>query len=56
MTPDQGGRKNAMKGNKDKDIYLQAIAVIDPAAAWIEVYSLPEVRSDLVANQVELAW
>ena len=45
-----------MKGKKDKDVYLQAITMIDPATGWIEICSVPEVRADLVANQVELAW
>ena len=55
MTPNKGGRKYAMKGKKDKDIYLQAITIIDPAMGWIEIHSVPEARADLVANQVELA-
>ena len=29
MTPNKGGRKYAMKGKKDKDVYLQAITTID---------------------------
>ena len=29
-TPNKGGRKYAMKRKKDKDIYLQAITMIDP--------------------------
>ena len=45
-----------MKGKKDKDDYLQAIIMIDPATSWIEIRSVPEARVDLVANQVELAW
>ena len=45
-----------MKGKKDKDVYLQAITMIDPATVWIEIRSLPEARADLVANQVELTW
>ena len=45
-----------MKGKKDKDVYLQAITMIDPATGWIEIHSVPEARADLVANQVELAW
>ena len=56
MTPNKGGKKYAMKGKKDKDIYLQAITMIDPATGWIEIRSVPEARADLVANQVELAW
>ena len=30
MTPIKGGRKYAMKGKKDKDVYLQTITMIDP--------------------------
>ena len=52
MTPDKGGRKYTMKGKKDKDIYSQAITMIDPATRWIEIYSVPEARADPVANQV----
>ena len=55
MTPNKGGRKYAMKGKKDKDVYLQAIIMIDPAPSWIEKRSVPEARADLVTNQVELA-
>ena len=56
MTPINGGRKYPMKGMKDKDDYLQAITTIDSATGWIEIRSVPEVRADLVDNQVELAW
>ena len=56
MTPNKGGKKYAMKGKKDKDIYLQAITMIDPATGWIDIRSMPEARADLVDNQVELAW
>ena len=56
MTPNKGGRKYAMKGQKDKDIYLQPITMIDSATVWIEIRSVPEARADLVVNQVELAW
>ena len=46
-----------MKNKKDKNIYLQAISMIDPATGWIEIYFVPEGRADLVACQVELvAW
>ena len=31
MTHNEGGKKYAMKGKKDKDVYLQAIIMIDPA-------------------------
>ena len=55
MTPKKGGRKYAMKGKKDKDVYLQAITMTDPATGWIEIRSLPEARADLVANKIELA-
>ena len=30
--------------------------MIDSAIGWIEIFSLPELRVDLVANQVEEAW
>ena len=56
MTSNKGGRKYTMKGKKDKDVYLQAITMIDPATGWIEICSVPEARADIVANQVELAW
>ena len=55
MAFNKGGRKYSTKGNKDKDVYLQAITMIDPATGCIEIRSMPEVRADLVANQVELA-
>ena len=45
-----------MKDKKDKDVYLQAITMIDPGTSWIEICSVPEARADQVANQVELAW
>ena len=45
-----------MKGKKDKDVYLQAINMIDQTIGQIEICSVPEARADLVANQVELAW
>ena len=56
MTPNKGGKKYAMKGKKDKNVYSQAITMIDTATSWIEICSVPEARSDLVANRVELAW
>ena len=37
-------------------IYLQAVATIDPATGWRDIRPVPSVRTDLVANQVELAW
>ena len=55
MTPNKRGRKYAMKGKKHKDDYLQSVTMIDPAMGWIEIYSMPEARADLVDNQVELA-
>ena len=45
MTPNKGGRKYVMKGKKDKDVYLQAITMINPTAGWIEIRSVPEARS-----------
>ena len=50
MTPNKGGRKNAIKGKKDKHVNLQAITMIDPVRGWIEIRSVPEARADLVAN------
>ena len=55
MTPNKGGRKYTMKGDKDKDVYLQAITMIDSVTVWTEIHSVPEARADLVFNQVELA-
>ena len=45
-----------MKVKKNKDIYLQATTVIDLATGWIEIYSVPEDRVDLINHQVELLW
>ena len=53
MTPYKGGREYDMKR---KDIYLQAITMIDPATGRIDIHSVPEARVDLVTYQVELAW
>ena len=36
MTPNKRDRKYAMKGEKDKDVCLHAIAMIDPAAYWLD--------------------
>ena len=30
--------------------------MVDPATGWVEIYSVPEARADLVANQVEIDW
>ena len=30
--------------------------MIDPATGWIEIRSVPEVRAELITNQVSLAW
>ena len=56
MTPNKGGRKYNIEGKKDKDVYLRAITMIDPATGWIDIFSVSEARVDLVVNQVELAW
>ena len=45
MTPNKGGRKYAMKGKKEKDIYLQAITMIDSGTGWIQIRSVPEARA-----------
>ena len=54
MTPNKGGRKYTKKGKKDKDVYLQAITIIDLATSWIELRFVLEARPDLVTNPVEL--
>ena len=46
MTPNKGGRKYAMNDKKDKDVYLQAITMMDPTTGWIEIRSMPEARAD----------
>ena len=56
MAPINGGRKFSMNDKKDKDVFLQAINMIDSATGWIEKFSVPEARAGLVANQVEQAW
>ena len=48
--------KVSKKDKKDKDVYLQAINIIDPYTCWIETHSVQEATVDLVANQLELAW
>ena len=44
-----------MKGEKEKDVNLPAITMIDSSTGWIELCSVPVARADLVANQVEWA-
>ena len=56
IAANKGGRKYAMKGTKEQDVYLQAITVIDSAIGQIKIRYVPEARAYLVANQVELAW
>ena len=56
MTPYEGGRKYTMKGQKDLYVYSYVITMIDTATGWIEICSVPEAGTDLVANQVELSW
>ena len=56
MTPNKAGRKYAMKDKKENDVYLQEITMTDPAFGWIEICSVAEARSDLLAHQVELSW
>ena len=41
-----------MNGEKKINVYLQAIAMIDPVTDRIEILFVPEVRADLFANQV----
>ena len=44
-----------MKGKKDKDVFVQVITMIDLAIGWIEISCMPEARTNLVSNQIELA-
>ena len=39
-----------------KSVYLQAVAIIDPATGWIEIGVVPSLHAKVVAYQVELAW
>ena len=55
MTPNKGGRKYVMKGNKGKYVYLQVITMINPPTFCIEMRSVPEARADLAANLIELS-
>ena len=45
-----------MTTKSEKSVYLQAVTMIDSATGWIEIRTLPSVRADLVAYQVELNW
>ena len=49
-------RKYAIKGKKNKDVYLHAITMIHPTTDWIEICSVIEATADLVPNQIELDW
>ena len=55
MNPFKGGRKYAMRGKNDKDVYSQAITMTELATGSIEICSVPGTRVDLVVNQLELA-
>ena len=48
MTPNKEGRKHTMRDKKNKDVYLQAKTMIDPATDWAKMHSMTQ------ANQVEL--
>ena len=39
-----------------KSVYLQVVTMIDLASGWIELLTVPSVRTDLVSNQVKIAW
>ena len=54
--PKVDGTKYKMTTKSARFFYLQTFIVIDPAIGWIEIRTIPSKRSDLVANQVELAW
>ena len=55
MNRNKGCRKYAMKGKNGNDIYFHTFTLIDQGTGRIEINSLPEEITDLVANQVELA-
>ena len=44
-----------MEDKKDKNAYLKAKAMVDPATNWIEIHYVPKASADLVAKQVGLA-
>ena len=56
MLPKGDEKKYKIIMKSVKSIYLQAATMIDPAAGWIEIHTIPSVQADLVANQVKLAW
>ena len=56
LTLKKQGNKYAMKDKNDKDVYLQAVIMIDTATGWIEICFVPEARANSVDNQIELAW
>ena len=45
-----------MTAKSGNPVYLQAVTMINPATFWREICTIPSVRVDLIANQVELAW
>ena len=65
QTSKEGGKKFQIvpKGNKmnfkitmkSGISFLQAVTMIHPATGWIEIFTVPSARADLVFNQVELA-
>ena len=56
MNSYKGGRKYAMKGKKDKSVYLQAITMIDQVTSWKHIRFVIQARANLVANQIEQIW
>ena len=40
MTSKKGSKTHLMNVKKEKESYLQAITIIDPTTAWIEVDSV----------------
>ena len=56
MTRNEQAREYTRKGKKDKDVYLQAIAIIDQHMCLIVICSVQEARARQFAHQVGLVW
>ena len=49
-------KKYKMTAKFVRSVFLQGITMIDLATGWIEIHNAQLAQTDLVANQVELAW
>ena len=56
MTPKNGSRKYSMNDRNNKDVYLQAVLMIDSATGWIEIYSVLEARAVIDSSKVGIVW